>query len=39
MKVRMKGRDGGIVITLINPKNYDPKRMEKIQDGDTKREN
>lgn len=31
MKVRMKDRDGVLMTRYINPRNYDPERMEVIE--------
>lgn len=28
MRVRMQGRDGGMVVTHINPQNFDPERHQ-----------
>lgn len=28
MKVRFRGKDGGWVVCLINPENFDPETME-----------
>jgi len=30
MKVRMRGRDGGLVVCFINDVNYDPEKMVRI---------
>ena len=32
MKVRLKGKDGGDVVCRINNRNYDPERMEIIDE-------
>lgn len=31
MKVRMKDKDGVVMTRYINPRNYDPSRMEVIE--------
>lgn len=31
MKVRMKDKDGVVMTRYINPKNYDPQRMEVLE--------